>query len=180
MPAAPDIRHGKEFERACNAAFSKLYMRFPIRWERVLDTGAAGNLVRKADSDYRILQRSDIEGQPFMTYVECKASVQGKDFRNIFRSLVKGEQNASLQMARRAGAQACVFYKDIQYGVIEVWRGRDINEQYPIARKPMLADPAFRFSADMLFDFAELVAQNPWAFHSALRDTGVQQFPRNV
>lgn len=176
MAAAPDIQHGKEFEKSVNEAFKNLYMQYPFRWERTVDSGAAGNLIRRADSDYRMLWKSPQPGQPYLLYVECKASNQGKPFENVFRSLVKGTQNASLQMARRAGAEACVLFHNMAACAIEVWRGVDINEQYFIARKPIPVGPAYKFPEVMLPEFAVWAASHPAEFMAGLHRRGYTDF----
>lgn len=166
----PDTSHGKELERDCTAAFGDLYKSFPCRWERTLDSGAAGNIVRNADSDFRLLVRSNWSGRPFLFYIECKASKQGKPFANYFRSLVKGNQNASLAAARRGGAEAFVIYRDCILNQIEIWRGRDINAAYGYKRQAMQATPAFVFDNSRLSAFAVFCASRPGDLLSSLED----------
>lgn len=160
MNTIPDTKHGKEFEAECNKHFGKLYMNYRVRWERVIDSAAANTLIKSADGDYRLLAWSGCQGRPYLIYLECKASKQGKPFKNIFRSLVKGGQNASLQMARRGGAESCVFFYNMAEETVEVWRGKDINEHYPNARKPILADPACIIPFNQLHDFAQWIANH--------------------
>jgi hypothetical protein len=166
----PDVSHGKEFEKDCTAVFGHLYMQFFCRWERTLDSGAAGNIVRNADSDFRLLVKSEWSGRPYLFYVECKASKQGKPFENYFRSLVKPNQNASLHAARRGGAEAFVLYRDLVMDQIQVWRGRDVNEYYGHKRQPILASPAFQFMNSQLANFAVLAASKPAELLAALED----------
>lgn len=166
----PDTSHGKELERDCTAAFGDLYKSFPCRWERTLDSGAAGNIVRNADSDFRLLVRSNWSGRPFLFYIECKASKQGKLFANYFRSLVKANQNASLAAARRGGAEAFVIYRDCMYDRIEIWRARDINAAYGYKRQPMQASPIFQFDNSRLGSFALFCVSKPNELLAALED----------
>lgn len=169
MNAAPDSKHGKEFEGTCSDAFSKLYTRYQVRWERTLDTGAAGNLVRAAPDDFRFLVKSSLPGQPFVFNIECKASVSEKPFQNNFRQLVKKGQNASLLMANRGGAIAFVLYYSLARGVVEVWDGKTINEWYPLKGKSMKESPPITVAIASLPSLAETIASSPRDFISTLR-----------
>lgn len=164
----PDTSHGKELERDCSAAFSSLYKSYRCRWERTLDTAAAGSIVRSADSDFRLLINSGVQGKPFLFYIECKASKQGKPFQSLFRSLVKPGQNAALHAVRRGGAQSFVLYRDCVKGVLEIWRGRDINAWYTEKRKPMDASPAVVAPNEQLPLMAQLFVQHPQKLLDAL------------
>lgn len=173
--AAPDISHGKAFERDLSSAFEKLSLAYACRWERVLDSGSAGNLVRNADSDFKLMVRAgaeaeDRQGRPFVLYIEAKASNQGIPFGRCFRSLVKKNQNASLQMVRRSGACAVVFFHNIPTARIEVWRGQDINANYPNFRKPMSEVPAFAMPDYLLPKFAEELVKNPAGYFSHIAE----------
>ena len=168
---APDVSHGKAFEKECTVAFGKMYERYRCRWERTLDSASAGSIVRSADSDFRLLAASPRQGCPFLFYVECKASVLGKSFNSYFRSLVKSNQNASLHAARRGGAEAFVLYKDIANGVIEVWRGRDVNAFYPDKRKPIDTRCALRLRIDQLDRFATFACSLPLDLLTLLEST---------
>lgn len=167
----PDTTHGKELERDCTEAFGNLYRRFPCRWERTLDSGAAGNIVRSADSDFRLLVRSPTQGTPYLFYIECKASKSGRPFERNFRSLVKSNQNASLHAARRGGAEAFVLYRDCTKGIIQIWRAREINQIYGIKRKAMEIGPAYQFPNDKLTEFAEYCAKYPGLLLQTLEST---------
>jgi len=166
----PDIQHGKEFEREWAEAFAPLYKSYRCRFERVLDSASAGNLVRKADSDFKLQVESGLYGRPYSFYVECKASNAGKPFANYYRSLVKSSQNSSLQMAARCGAIAVVAYKDVLTGEIQIWSGKIINVCYPVKRVALNGSPAYHTNLRNLSGFAE-----SWVISPHLMAMGIQK-----
>lgn len=168
--STPDTKHGKEFERICTDAFKHLYMRYNCRWERTIDSAAANAIIRAADSDFRLLVKSDRQGTPYLFYVECKASKQGKPFTSLFRSLVKSGQNASMHAARRGGAEAFVLYYDMTAETIEAHRGAAINLWYPEKRKPLQDSLVARFPRSELDTFAESVVKFPQQFSAYLTE----------
>ena len=164
--SAPDISHGKQFEKDLSAVFSDLYKSYPVRFERTLDSADAGNVVRSADSDFRFLIRSADLGRPFVFYIECKASVTGKAFDGYFRSLVKPNQNASMAAVRRAGASAVVLYRDLANNTIEAWYGVSVNAAYPHKRTKIDDIPFYitRGDDDGILNLATAWVLNPAKF----------------
>ncbi len=160
----PDTKHGKEFEKDCNKAFKDLYTKFNCRWERTVDSAGAGNLIRSADSDFRLLIKSAYVGCPVVIYIECKASKSGIPFQRYFRSLVKSNQNAAMKGVRRAGAVAIVLYKDELKERITSWDGALINKFYPLKRVAMEGDPLHEFDAVYLPAFAERLVSDTHSY----------------
>lgn len=133
--SAPEIKHGKEFEKRIDPFFSNLYKDHPVRWERVLDTAAAGNLVRKAESDFKFIRRSRETGAPYTFLLECKSSVDTScPFYSNFRRFVKSGQNAAIAGMRRGGGTSIILFQRLYDKMIEIWPGRCINEGYPVLR----------------------------------------------
>lgn len=138
MAAAPDIKHGKEFEKRVSPFFENLYKEYPCRWERVLDSGAAGNFVRKAESDFKFIRRSRETGAPYTFLVECKASLDStRPFHSNFRRFVSSGQNSAMAGMRRGGGTALILFRNMYQDILEIWPGRLINEAYPIKRITM-------------------------------------------
>lgn len=123
-----DIRHGKEFEKEVHEAFRPLYLKYPIRWERVLDTYDAGSMVRKADCDFKITVNSGIMGRPWVINIECKASRKHTSLQDggALRSLIKSDQIATMRIALRSGVLGQYWFKSVETGRIEIWKAEDV------------------------------------------------------
>lgn len=145
MAVAPDIKHGKEFEKRVNAVFTDLYKTRNVRWERPVDTAAAGNIIGTAEGDFRFIVRSETPGAPFVFLIECKASLDPtrNNFRTNFRRFVKSNQNASLHAMRRAGGNGFVMFQNMLEKRIEIWSARGINEGYPNLRMSLPTNAAY-------------------------------------
>lgn len=145
MAVAPDIKHGKEFEKRVNDVFCNLYKSWNVRWERPVDTAAAGNIIGTADSDFRLIVQSDKAGAPFVFLIECKATVDPTRcrFRSNFRRFVKGTQNASMHAMRRAGGNGFVMFQNGPAKQIEIWSARGINEGYPNLRTDLPTEAVY-------------------------------------
>lgn len=142
---------GKEFEHDLHEGFEKLYLSLPVHWERVVDTYEAGNIVRKPDCDFKFTLRSDLIGQPFVHYIECKSSIRFKSLRNGLRSLVKSDQVAKMRIAARAGVNTWYLFRHEPTKKIEVWEGEQIHYVFREDLR-LKEDPLCRFS-----DISEVV-----------------------
>lgn len=118
-----DISHGKAFEKWLHDEFRGLHAKYPIRWERVVDTHDAGNLMGAVDADFKLTINSGLSGRPWVFYLECKASVkfQSLSAPRALRGLVKGPQFSRLRLAQRAGALSIILFQEVATGKIEVW-----------------------------------------------------------
>jgi hypothetical protein len=151
---SPDIIHGQIFQSDLHAAFKDLDKRFPVRWGRVIDSAGAGNLIKKADADFKFQLRAPEVGRPFYLTIEAKATVMDKKFNTYFRSLVKPHQNGAMIMQMRAGAQGCYIVRFVNRKEIELWDAWLIGAYYPLLRKPIVGEPALIIKDDELQSFA--------------------------
>lgn len=126
---APNVKHGKEFEKLVSNAVGKLYLEYPSLWERVLDSHDAGNIVRKADCDFKLIVRSQTHGAPWVFHIECKASVKYSSLsdKGAAKSLVKAEQAAKLRIAHRAGIHGMILFHDVNAERVEVWNAAAVT-----------------------------------------------------
>lgn len=171
MAAKPDTLHGKIFEKALNDAFSQLYKTLPVRWGRVLDSAAAGNLVKKADADFKLMVPSEHECCPFMFHIEAKATVSDKPFQTNFRALVKGHQNAAMVMSMRAGCQGVYFVQKTNERVFEIWDAKLVSRFYGVKRVAIDGIPAYTVAMANLDTFALQLCKDPRFLLDRLRST---------
>lgn len=153
---APDIKHGKEFEKEIHDAFRDLYKTLPILWERVVDTHDAGNVIRQADCDFKLTINSGIQGKPNLIFVECKASNR---FRSLAdngarRSLIKGEQIAKMRLALRAGTAGIFLFKDASNKRVQAWEASEVIEAWGKKRVAWDGRPMDEFHLKYLNDWA--------------------------
>src|ERR1700743_1189861 len=109
---APDVVHGKEFEREVNDAFGKLHLNHACTWEKPGDTYTAGNMVTAVEGDFRSTINAEEFGRPWAFAIESKASVIHDIFAEGFRSLVKGTQVGRMNLYMRAGHMGVYMYKN--------------------------------------------------------------------
>jgi hypothetical protein len=158
----PDVAHGKAFEKEVHDQFRELYTSLPILWERVIDTHDAGNIVKKADSDFKLTIRSKTHGRPYLYFIECKAStVYSKLTDNgARRSLIKPDQIAKLRMAQRAGVEGRFLFKSVNDQRIEWWDAERVIEAWGKKRFNWVAQPLDTFSCDDLPKWAALFVRS--------------------
>lgn len=134
---APKIDHGKKFEKLVHDAARHLPEKYPILWERVIDSHDAGNLVRAADCDFKLVIRAgppseEQLGRPWLYHIECKASTKYNSLadKGAVKALMKPGQIAKLRIARRAGVGGMVWFHSVSRGLIEVWNAVKVTEAY--------------------------------------------------
>ena len=117
------VDHGKEFEKDLNSDFKDLYLRFPISWDRELDSFDAGNIIGARECDFKLAIRSDTPGRPWVIHIECKASIKHRSFNapSAKSDLLKAPQLAKLRLAKRCGKIPLIFFKSIPADTIEIW-----------------------------------------------------------
>lgn len=129
---APDLKHGKEFEKEVHEQFRKLYLKYPCTWERVVDSHDAGNIVRQADCDFKLTVKSPRDGAPWVFNIECKASVKYLSLADggACRKLIKSDQIALMRIARRAGVGGVYMFKSTVTGIVEVWEADQVIDAW--------------------------------------------------
>lgn len=160
---------GKQFERMLTDVFEELRKKYPITWERVVDSYEAGNLLRKPDADFKLMMFDNVRGKPFMFWIEAKASGQYQFFGECFRSMIKADQVAKMRLGERAGAYGMYWFHSLITGEIEVWSGKVINEAYPMKRQKLKAYPAHSIAKANLLPFAERIVRDPDGFLESMR-----------
>lgn len=156
-----DLSHGKELERDLAAEMIPLSKKHPCVWERVVDSGTAGNIIRDADCDFKLVVRSEEIGLPFLFWIECKASVNHDTFVTGFRKLVKTNQLALMRIGERAGACGFYMFRSVKLQKIEIWSLQDIAAWYYQKRVTMLSEPKFVFADRRLPEFCEKLVTDP-------------------
>lgn len=166
----PNTDHGKAFERKLHDAFRQLYLKHPCTWERVIDSHEAGNIVRKADADFKLIVKSGLPGRPFAFNIEAKASVVVDTWQGSceFRSFIKPNQVAKMRIAERAGVCGVYLFQAVRLDHIEVWPARPINDIHSTKRKPLGTNPAMTIAMANLDHWAHLIVTKPADFHAQL------------
>lgn len=139
-------KHGKEFEKFVHEeAFHNLHLTYPIVWERVMDSAGAGNLVRAAESDFKLTARGTEIGRPYVFPIECKASSLETTFSKCFKDLIDSNQVAKLRIAQRAGTYGVYFFYSTISKEIEVWSAKIVNAAYLLNQRkhPFHGQPAY-------------------------------------
>lgn len=157
-------RHGKVFERMVDDAFNPLDKQYPITWERVIDSAAAGNIVAAVEGDFRLKIKSENPGRPYHFVIECKASTQESSFNRNFRSLIKKGQFPLMRMSVRAGAIGLFLFHAVDNDDVELWDFAQLKEPYYDKRKPFNGQPRYIIGRKNLPAFAEKVVTRPKAF----------------
>ncbi len=167
----PDTIHGKIFESEIKGTMTGIENRLPIRFSKVVDSAIAGNIISKADSDFRLQVAGQLPGQPYVFHIEAKATVTDKLFESNFRAFVKGSQNASMVLNARAGASCCYFFKRVNEGCFEVWDAVLVSRSYPHLRSKVEGHAAFTIAMPNLGAFMLKVCENPAYLADALLRT---------
>lgn len=157
-------KHGKEFEKLCDSAFGPLETKFPIIWERILDSASVGNVIRTAEGDFRLRVRSPDQGQIFEFLIECKASVVENSFNRCFRSLIKPDQLPLMRKHRRAGVVCIYLFQAVNNKEIEIWTLKQLKDAYYEKRKAFTDEPRYIMDQGNLKKFAERLVSNPKGF----------------
>lgn len=165
--------HGKKFENRVNEAFKDLYKTVPCKWERVIDSAAAGNVIRTAESDFNLQINSDYEGRPYIFAIECKASILCDTFTDRFRSLIRPGQYAKLRIAMRSGSFGIYLFHAVNTKQIEVWDGKSLCSEWPNKRQKSYLRPAFTLSEANFKDFALWAIKNPYDFMTKIKESVV-------
>lgn len=171
MAKKPDTVHGKIFENNITAAMKGVENQLPIRFSKITDSFAAGNIIQAVDSDFKLQIKSPHNDSPYLIYIEAKATVLENDFAHVFRSFVKGTQNASMVMNMRAGAAGCYFFHKVNEGIFEVWDAGLVGKYYFPARKPIDGHAAYTVAHANLAQFMLRICSDPSSFLQALRST---------
>lgn len=164
-------KHGHEFEGLCNDAFNPLEKKYPIKWERIIDSRAAGNIIRDAEGDYRLkISAKQIAGAglSYDFVIECKASVVENSFNRCFRSLIGSNQLALMRKEARAGAVCIYLFHSVNNREIEVWSMKQLRESYYEKRTEFTGEPRYIVEQSNLKKFAERWVSNPQGFISIL------------
>lgn len=161
---APHTIHGKRFEQRFNAAFSALYQTYPIRWERVLDSAGAGNMIRSADSDFNLTINSGLVGRPWRFAFEAKASIRHNSLSENVKGLIKPGQNARLRILERAGVIGCFVFHSVENGDIEFWGTSSIQAHFEKRRAHFTGAPAYVVKVKNLDEMALRIVRDPQWF----------------
>lgn len=164
-PDSPSQRnaHGKVFERFVDNCFRPLTRTHPCEWERVLDSAAAGNVVRSADADFKLQIHSGYIGRPWRFYIECKSSVKHESLSSCLRSMVKPHQMAKLRLAYRSGAVPLILFEN-QDQLVEIWYAKDLFDVYSLKRVAVEELPAKSITKKNFPRFAENLVTQPKIF----------------
>lgn len=164
-------KHGHEFEGLCNAAFNPLEKKYPIKWERIIDSRAAGNIIRDAEGDFRLkINERQLAGLSYDFVIECKASVVENSFNRCFRSLIGSNQLALMRKEARAGAVCIYLFHSVNNREIEVWSMKQLRDSYYEKRTEFTGEPVYIVEESNFKKFAERWVVNPQQFISILGD----------
>ena len=142
MKQAPDILHGKKFEKYINEVMHPLHLKFRSNWRRILDSASAGNLIEATEGDFELLFPSGSRGHMIGFVVECKASKVHLSLGACFRSIVKVKQLAKMRLKIRAGMYGVYLFHSVENEEIEVWAAPPIIEAHPLKRTKFFCQPA--------------------------------------
>ena len=156
-----DLSHGKTLEKDLSGIMNLLEDSHPIHWERVVDSAYANSLIRAADCDFKLTVYSGTPGQPFVFWIECKASVQPLPFTKLFRSLIKKDQLPLMRKGERGGVCGLYMFRSVPTQRIEIWSLQDIAAWYYQKRTEMLSEPKFSFPNHRLAEWCEQLCTRP-------------------
>jgi len=156
--------HGKKFEKLTNSVFHPLRLQLPIKWERIVDSAAAGNFIEARASDFELSVKSGQAGQPYRFLIECKASDQEATFAKCFKSLIKKKQLPKMRLAVRAGAIGLYFFHSVKTGEIEIWDFSQVKKAYYAKRTKFEDVPRYVVTVANFPIFARRVCQDPARF----------------
>lgn len=166
-----DISHGKKFEADLKSeVFEGLGNQLPIYFERVMDSHEAGNIVRKADADFKLTITTAVKGRPFHFWIECKASIVHDTFATCFRisDFLKPDQVARMRIGERAGAKAVYLFRNVKENRVEVWNGKTIHEEYMNKRQKFFGEPAYELHFKNMRAWALSICTDPQTFLDTL------------
>lgn len=161
--ASRKIDHGKKFEKLVHEAFKNLPAKHPILWERVIDSHGAGNLIRKADCDFKLIVPGVTPGQPFVFFIECKASVKYNSFTDggALRQLIKPDQVAKMRLAMRAGVTGLFLFHAVMTDTVEVWDAHEVCKAWALKRTKFEGVPLKSLHLKEVPAFARKLVTNP-------------------
>lgn len=167
----PDISYGKKFESDLQGeVFDKLGLQLPIYLEHVVDSHQAGNIIRKADCDFKLTITGPAKGRPFHFWIECKASMVNDTFATCFRDgkFLKPDQVARMRIGERAGAKAVYMFRNVRENRVEIWNGKTINTEYPQKRQKFTGQPAYELHYKNMRAWALSICTDPQTFLDVL------------
>ena len=170
MAVSEDIKYGKIFENKIKDATTGFENQYPVRITKIVDSFTAGNVIGKADSDFRLQIRSQISDAPYVIYLEAKATVRDIDFAGAFRGIV-ARQYAAMVMNMRAGAGCCYFMWHVNKNHFEVWDAGLISQYFSKPRVRIDGHAAFTIAIGNLETFMRQIVTNPTHFLEGLRST---------
>lgn len=174
---APGSEYGKLFERAWHDAFRNQYLTHNVHWDRPVDSYEAGNMVRAQAADFVLTIATPSFGQPFVFYIECKASTRFASFSSsqaIKTVLADQSQIARMRKVMRAGAYGLYAYRPIGQAVgdvIELWDARHCAAHRTTPPKtPVKFTPVVTLPERDLPDFAEQVCSDPYFLSLSIKN----------
>ena len=162
-----NAKQGKVAEGKVHAAFRELYKRYPMRWQKITDSGVARSVIGAVESDFMLVIESGTPGCPYSFVIEVKSSRVHESFADGFKKLIRPAQLAKMRLAERAGQIGVYVFFSTRTGVIEVWPAKAVFAKY-YERAGELGFPAYRITAKTLPKFAENVVKAPEEFRLTL------------
>lgn len=158
------IKQGKIFENELTKIFRPLSLRKPIMWERIIDSGGAGNLIKGAKADFDLTIKSKFVGMPYRFQIECKASSVVNTMAGDFRDRISSHQIAEMRKAHRVGVIGFFWFKAVKTGDTEIWSAHDVCAAYHTKGKGLKLPCAYVINEKNLGRFAETLAEDPEKF----------------
>lgn len=168
-PKAVDTSHGKVFERYFSTETASLDQKLPITIERVIDSAAAGSVIRGADCDFKLTIRGEKPGRPYHFLLEMKASVRFDTFGPGFKELIDSSQLARMKKAERAGSIGLYLFYSIPTGMVEVWDAHKLHVPYYTRGKANTLEqesPVLTVAKRNLRTWVSMTCANPEVFVS--------------
>ena len=159
-----EIKQGKLFENELSNVFRPLSLRKPIMWERIMDSGGAGNLVRAAKADFDLTIKSKFVGMPYRFQIECKASSHVNTMAGDFRKRISAHQIAEMVKAHRVGVIGFFWFKAVKTGDTEIWSAHEVCAAYHVKGKGLKLPCAYTINEKNLGRFAESMVSDPEKF----------------
>jgi hypothetical protein len=162
-----EIKQGKIFENELTSIFRPLSLRKPITWDRIMDSGGAGNIVGAVKGDFDLTIKSKFVGMPYRFIIECKASSVVNTFAGDFRDRIRSNQIAKMRLAQRAGVIGIFWFKSVKTGDTEIWSAHEVYDPYNATgrgRKGLKEPCAYTIHEKNLGRFAELLVADPEKF----------------
>ena len=162
-----EIKQGKIFENELTDIFRPLSLRKAISWERIMDSGGAGNLVEATKGDFDLTIRSKFVGMPYRFIIECKASSVVNTFAGDFKSRIRSKQIAKMRIAQRSGVIGLYWFKSVKTGDTEIWSAHEVYEPYNATgrgQKGLKQPCAYTINLKNIGRFAESLVADPEKF----------------